>query len=472
MSWSSERDQPDCCWRMSWAWPASAPSSSTSCPYAPDNPKPLACNHDRPRSCIHAGWLESIRTYEHATVPSGHFGGIRLDYSVFDTAFPFQIGVEQADVERFLEEHLATYDIPVLRGRQLTGLSQTAEKVIAIVDGHPDISAKYVVGADGAHSAVRKLTGFGFPGRDARIQLAVADLTFSQRPAGISDQWELPTTGGYLLPLRDGVHRFLFGGSGAPQTPVPIEEVQEAITAAYGPEAVVGEVRWASRFGDASRQADRYRIGRVLLAGDAAHIHLPAGGQGMNLGLQDAFNLGWKLAATVAGWAPPGLLDTYHHERHPVAAAVLANTRAQGVLTVPDPDIQALRAMVTDLLADPAANRRLAGEISGLDIQYRMPGGDAELLGRRMPDRTLADGSQLADHCRLGRALFVSDGWKERSYDDGRIDPLTAAVDTAFLVRPDGYVCWAGDRAESLSAAERHWFGAPQHMRSTVHIGS
>jgi 2-polyprenyl-6-methoxyphenol hydroxylase-like FAD-dependent oxidoreductase len=408
----------------------------------------------QPRSAevLHSrGWLEPIRAYEHTTLPAGHFAGIPLDYSVFDTTFGYQVGVEQGDVERFLEENLA----PVRRGVTLTNLVQDENSVIATVDDGRTISARYLVGADGAHSTVRRLGGFAFPGRDSRIRMVVADITFARTTTEMADQWELPNfagKAGYLLPLRNGVYRILFG-SEETDAPVELPEVQRAVTAVYGREAIVGEVRWASRFGDASRQADHYRIGRVLLAGDAAHIHLPSGGQGMNLGLQDAFNLGWKLAATVHGTAPDSLLDTYHSERHPVGAAVLANTRAQGILTVPDPDVAALRGIFADLLTDPTANRRIAGQISGLDIRYPMPGPAHPLLGTRMPDLKLADGSLFSSHSHNGQALLLGSPEYQNERDFLRVDADFGAA----LVRPDGYVCWVENSAESLEDARRRW---------------
>ncbi|WP_163505741.1 FAD-dependent monooxygenase [Fodinicola acaciae] len=422
----------------------------------------------QPRSAeiLHSrGWLEPIRTREHTTLPAGHFAGIPLDYTVFDTDFGFQVGVEQADVERFLEHNL---DGVVRRGVTLLDLCQREESVVATVEiggVQRKIEAGYLVGADGGHSTVRRLGGFAFPGRDARMRMVAADITLSGKTDGVAESWQLPSfaeRSGFLLPLRDGVYRVLFGGAEQQETPtdspVTLAEVQRAVTEAFSPEIVVDEVRWASRFGDASRQAERYRIGRILLAGDAAHIHLPAGGQGMNLGLQDAYNLGWKLAAQVRGEAPDGLLDSYHAERHPVGAAVLANTRAQGVLTIPDPDVAALRDLVAGLLADPAANRRIAGQISGLGIRYPMPGSDHPLLGARMPDIVLADSTRLADHTRTGGPLLLA----APTYA-GTADFLVTAANPGFdaaLVRPDGHVCWlAGHSDEPLADAVGRWFG-------------
>jgi 2-polyprenyl-6-methoxyphenol hydroxylase-like FAD-dependent oxidoreductase len=393
------------------------------------------------------GLLEPVLPHVRARLPHGHFAGITVDYTALPTRFPYQLGVEQARVEEALEDQL---DTPVLRGREAVAVHQDADSVtVGFADGSA-VTAQYAVAADGGHSAVRSLLGAAFPGRSAQFWLVVADVTLAARPAGLADEWALPEFGatplGFLLPLGGGRFRFLFGGAEQQEldrsAPVTPDEVQRALTAAHGPDIVLGEVVWASRFGNAARQLERYRHGRVLFAGDAAHVHLPVGGQGLNLGLQDAVNLGWKLAAQVNGWAPPGLLDSYHDERHPVAARVLVSTRAQAVLTVPDPDLLALRTVVTDLVGVPEAGRLLAMELSGLGIRY---GADPR-LGARATDVDLP-----AD----GRAVLVgahAPGWADRVVEVEGPAPQ--------LVRPDGHVCWAG--GPGLDDALGHWFGAAQ----------
>ncbi|MDT0451298.1 FAD-dependent monooxygenase [Streptomyces hesseae] len=415
------------------------------------------------------GWLDPVLDRAVTTLPGGHFAGMPLDYTTLGTAFPYQVGIPQARVEEFLEAHLATYGIPVLRGHELAGFTQDADGVTATVTG-PDgserrLRAAYLVGADGGRSRVRKELGVGFPGRDGRYSLVVADVVLAEDSALPTD-WRLPNPDEhdddvFLIPLGDGVHRFLFAGPEQQKhdrdDPVPDDEVRAALATAKRFRPQLLEVRWASRFTDAARQAERYVTGRVMLAGDAAHVHLPAGGQGMNLGVQDAFNLGWKLAAVVQGRMPERLLDTYHSERHPVGAGVLANTRAQGVLMMPDDDVRALRGILGDVLAMPEANRRIAGMISGIDIRYDMPDAPGHpLLGARLPVRLAA-----------GRgALLGPDGGTARGWA-GRVDagPAPEGVDgaEAALVRPDGHVCWAGpaggDGGESLRAALTRWFG-------------
>ncbi|HEY3555929.1 MAG TPA: FAD-dependent monooxygenase [Kribbella sp.] len=372
-------------------------------------------------------------------LPAGHFAGlpIPLDYTALDTRFPYQLGIPQLRIEQRLEDHLAGRGVVVRRGVELTGLEQDATGVDATFGDGTSIRADWVVGCDGARSAVRRLTGIGFPGRDGRFTAVVADLVIT----GVEPDWQLPSLvprdGAVMtmLPLEDGVHRALFTGpeqQNLPKDqPVTHDEVAAALHAWYGADVVLRELRHASRFTDAARQADRYRAGRVFVAGDAAHIHSPTGGQGMNLGLQDAFNLGWKLGAVVRGDAPEELLDSYHDERHPAGSAVLANTRAQGVLMVPDDDVACLRETFVDLLGVPEANRRLAGAISGIGLAYA--GRDHRLTGHRMPDLTLRDGTTVAERLRDGRHVRLD------AAQDGE---LPAA---RILVRPDGYVHWATD---------------------------
>ncbi|MCC2274270.1 MULTISPECIES: FAD-dependent monooxygenase [Streptomyces] len=428
------------------------------------------------------GWLEPLHQRAVGRLEGGHFAGIPLDYGVFGTRFPYQIGIPQPRVEEYLEQRLAGYGIPVLRGRELTGFRQDASGVTVTVDGPEGpcpVRAAYLVGADGSRSRVRKELGVAFPGRDGRVSLAVADVELDDPGGILPEDWQLPSFAGrdgggaFLLPLGGGVHRMLFGGPEQQgldrDAPVTEEEVRVALHREHGDALRLKAVRWASRFTDASRQAAQYVVGRVLLAGDAAHIHLPAGGQGLNLGMQDAVNLGWKLAACVRGRAPEDLLDTYHSERHPVGARVLENTRAQGVLMLPDTDVQALRSIVTGLLETPEGNRRIAGMISGLDIRYPMPGApEHPLLGRHIAGVPLG----------TGRGLLLTSGaqpvpealirpWQDR-VDRTAADPATGipggAGAAAVLLRPDGHVCWAGPAdGEGLGAALGRWFGDPQH---------
>ncbi|MER7246272.1 FAD-dependent monooxygenase [Kribbella sp. NPDC000426] len=390
----------------------------------------------QPRSVeiLHSRGLLGPLLDDASRLPAGHFAGlpVPLDYTLLDTRFPYQLGIPQRRVESLLESHLVAQGIVVGRGLELTGLRQDSAGIVASFSDGSAIRAGWIVGCDGARSAVRRLAGIGFPGRDGRYSAVVADVVISGLEAG----WELPSLvprdGAVmtLVPLEDGVHRALFTGPEQQGVfrgqPVTFDEVASALQAWYGSHVVLRELRYASRFTDAARQADRYRAGRVFVAGDAAHIHSPTGGQGMNLGLQDAFNLGWKLGAVVRGSADHGLLDTYHDERHPAGSAVLANTRAQGVLMVPDDDVACLRETFVDLLAVPEANRLLAGVISGIGLAYAA--GDHPLVGRRMPDLPLPDGTTLSSRLRAGRHVLL----------EGRDLPAAR-----ILVRPDGHVQWA-----------------------------
>ncbi|GLY90817.1 FAD-dependent oxidoreductase [Actinoallomurus iriomotensis] len=393
------------------------------------------------------GLLAAVEPYVEARLPAGHFSGIPIDYTDLPTPFPYQLGVEQAHVAAAIESRLRT---PVLRGAAVTAVEQDAEGVTVTAGGRRH-RAGWLVAADGGHSTVRTLLGAAFPGMSARISLVVADLTLAGKPAGLADDWQLPSTGsGFLLPLSGGRFRAIVGGEEQQRlgrdAPVTADELQRALTDAHGPEIKVGEVLWASRFGDAARQLERYRHGRVLFAGDAAHIHLPIGGQGLNLGLQDAVNLGWKLAAHIRGHAPEGLLDGYHDERHPIAARVLVSTRAQGVLGVPDPDAAAVRAVVTELLAVPEAHRAVALELSGIGIAY--PG----TTGRATDVPAAPDGRPVL----VGASLPA--GWA------GRVE--TREGTKPQLVRPDGYVVWTG--GSDLEAALHRWFGPPSAAEDTV----
>jgi 2-polyprenyl-6-methoxyphenol hydroxylase-like FAD-dependent oxidoreductase len=384
------------------------------------------------------GLLAAVEPHVEARLPAGHFSGIPIDYADLPTRFPYQLGVEQAHVAAAIEARLRT---PVLRGAAVAAVEQDGEGVTVTAGGRVH-RAGWLIAADGGHSTVRTLLGAAFPGTSARVSLVVADLTLARKPAGLADDWRLPSlASGFLLPLSGGRYRAVLGGEEQQRlgrdAPVTADELQRTLTAAHGPGIEVGEVLWASRFGDAARQLERYRHGRVLFAGDAAHIHLPVGGQGLNLGLQDAVNLSWKLAAQVRGHAPDGLLDSYHDERHPVAARVLVSTRAQGVLGVPHPDASAVREIVTGLLAVPDARRAIALELSGIGITY------PDTTGRATDVPVAPD----------GRAVLVGASLPGRWAD--RVE--TRDGTGPQLVRPDGYVAWAG--GPGLDAALCRWFG-------------
>lgn len=401
----------------------------------------------------------------------GHFAGlpVELDCRPWRTRHPYPVAIPQARLEAFLEQRLVDRCVPVLRGREVTSVQEDADGVSAA-----EVRGRYLVACDGGHSMVRKLLGVPFPGSAGRMSAVVADITLASRSAEVLGTREhfsqhVRTGNGFfsaLAPIEGDLYRLMFGklsGEGPDrETPVAAEEVREALRAVYGPQTELGELRVASRFSDATRIVERYREGRVFFAGDAAHIHLPIGGQGVNLGVQDAVNLGWKLAAAVRGWAPDGLLDSYHAERRPVAERVLHNTRAQSVIMNPgqDGDLAAVRDLFTELLRLPDANRFVSGMISGLDVQY--PG-----VGQRMIDLDLItqDGpTRVSCLMHSGRGLLLSFDDTPRSIGRwaGRVDHVTAKADErtgAVLIRPDGYVAWASADDQPLESALAKWFG-------------
>ncbi|WP_206785278.1 FAD-dependent monooxygenase [Amycolatopsis sp. MtRt-6] len=416
--------------------------------------------------------------------PSGHFAGlpVALDHSVWQTRHPRVLNRTQDDVEAMLATHALALGAVIERGHEVTAVDVDADGVTihrspGVRVAEPPargeapndtdgLRARWLVACDGAHSTVRRLLGVPFPGRTetsvatlAHIRLAAASALVPARAAHFSQVTR--QVGGYwsmLTPLGDGGHRFVFGSTTRQpgrDAPVSDTEVTEALTALYGAETQLGEVYGASRFNDATRQLEQYRHGRVLFAGDAAHIHPPLGGQGLNLGVQDAMNLGWKLAATVRGTAPSGLLDTYHAERHPAAERVLRHTAAQRVFTAPDrgENVEALREIVIDLMRLPDANRYFSGLLSGLGLEY--PG------ARRVPDldlTTAAGRTRLSALLHGGRGVLLDLGDHSTPVGfTGQVDHVRAATaDPGYrgrllLVRPDGY---AVDPAEL-----GRWFG-------------
>ncbi|WP_370949740.1 FAD-dependent monooxygenase [Amycolatopsis sp. cg5] len=403
------------------------------------------------------GLLSRFGTVE--TSRQGHFGGIPMDYGVLEGAHFGARGIPQHRIEKVLEEWVTELGATVLRGHELVGLHDTEERVFALVDGpdgRSELRAAYLVGCDGGRSAVRRLAGFDFPGTDATREMYLADVAGRNiRPRFIGER--VPEGMVMSAPLGDGVDRIIVCPRGVPHTDrvVTFDEVADWWEKLTGESLHGADVRWVSAFTDATRQVTEYRRGRVLLAGDAAHIHLPAGGQGLSLGVQDAANLGWKLAATVNGHAPDGLLDSYHAERHPVGARVLRNTLAQGMLFLNGEEVDPLRSVMAELIAIPDVARHLAGMVSGFDIRY----GDSEhpLVGSRMPDVALTDGRTVAELLIPGRGVLLGvelTGWEDR------VDtvPATPEGHGAVLLRPDGYVAWAGPGA-GLTEALHRWFG-------------
>jgi 2-polyprenyl-6-methoxyphenol hydroxylase-like FAD-dependent oxidoreductase len=408
------------------------------------------------------------------------FAGTRLDMSDFPSRHPYGLALLQNAFEEILAGWVAELDVPVYRGRDVTGFAQDEAGIdVEISDGAP-LRAGYLVGCDGGRSLIRRAAGIDFPGWEPSVSSLIAEAEVrGEPPVGIVRD----ARGQHGLGrLEDGRVGVVVSGPYAGQTGEPtLAELREAITAVWGTDFGIHSPSWISRFTDMTRQAASYRQGRVLLAGDAAHVHYPIGGQGLNLGVQDAANLGWKLAQVIRGTSAEGLLDTYGAERHPVAARVLRITMAQTAVTRRDERTEALREAVAELLGMEEPRKRFAGMMSGLDIRYDLGDGHP-LLGRRMPDLDLTTpGGPVTAYALLheARAALLNlgeagalntPGWA------GRVRPVDVRYDgpwelpvlgdvpapTAVLVRPDGYVAWVGEGTEAgLREALATWFGPP-----------
>ncbi len=410
------------------------------------------------------GLLERLLPHGRQRPVGGIFAGIPAPPPAdLDTAY--LLGIPQPVVVRELEKHAIELGAEVRHGCALAGFEQDEDGVtVELADGER-LRAKYLVGCDGARSTVRKLLGVGFPGEPSRTETLMGEMPASAPPEEIAAKVaEIRQANKRFMlgPVEEGVYRVVVPAAGLSSEPPVLEDFRQQLRALAGTDFGVHSPRWLSRFGDATRLADRYRVGRVLLAGDAAHIHPPTGGQGLNLGVQDAFNLGWKLAAQIRGSAPDSLLDTYQAERHPVAADVLDNTRAQMELSSAEAGPRAVRRLLTELMDIGEVNRRLIGKITAIDLRYDF-GEGPYLLGRRLPDLDLKQG-RLYDRLRQGRGLVLDrterltvDGWADRV--DLLADPAAALNAPAVLLRPDGYVAWIGEDQQELNHQLARWFG-------------
>jgi 2-polyprenyl-6-methoxyphenol hydroxylase-like FAD-dependent oxidoreductase len=357
----------------------------------------------------------------------------------------------------------------IRRGCELIGLSQDDRGVtVSLADG-TGLRARYLVGCDGGRSTVRKLLGVGFPGEPSSVETLLGEMEATASPetvAAVTAEIRKTQLRFGLGPVGDGLYRVVVPAEGIAEDraiPPTLEDFKRQLQATAGTDFGVHSPRWLSRFGDATRLADRFRDGRVLLAGDAAHVHPPTGGQGLNLGIHDAFNLGWKLAAQVNGWAPEGLLDSYQAERRPVAADVLSNTRAQMELMSLEPGPQAVRRLVTELMAFEDVNRYLTEQILALNVRYDL-GAEPGLVGRHMRDIGLKRG-RLYSLLHAGRGLLLDQtgrlsvaGWAEHV---DYVPDVSEELDVpAVLIRPDGHVAWAGEDQQDLLGHLPRWFGA------------
>ncbi|MFE6160521.1 rifampin monooxygenase [Streptomyces sp. NPDC056486] len=417
----------------------------------------------------------------------GLFGGIMKAWpDRLDTAHPYGVATPQPVTERLLNERAVELRAEVRRGCEVVGLSQTedgagdgagagakdgAGVTVELADG-TRLRSRYLVGCDGGRSTVRKLLGVDFPGQPATVETLLGEMEVTEDPATIAsvvDEVRKTQLRFGVAPSENGLYRVVVPADGVSEdraTEPTLDDFKQQLRAHAGTDFGVHSPRWLSRFGDASRQAERYRVGRVLLAGDAAHIHPPTGGQGLNLGVQDAFNLGWKLAAAVDGWAPDGLLDTYHAERHPVGARVVENTRAQITLLGTDPGATALRELFSKLMDFEEVNRYVTGMITAVDVRYDFGEGH-ELLGLRMRDVELKQ-SRLYELMHEGRGLLLDQtgrlsvaGWADRI--DHVVDVSEELDVPAVLLRPDGHVAWVGEDQQDLLSQLPKWFGSPHH---------
>ncbi|MDH6546578.1 rifampin monooxygenase [Streptomyces sp. SAI-041] len=421
------------------------------------------------------GLLDRVRAHGRQRPAGGFFAAIDKPVPQgLDSAHPYLLGIPQHVLVDLLEEHAVRLGAQVRRGCAVAGFRQDDQGVsVGLLDGE-ELRTRYFVGCDGGRSTVRKLLGVGFPGEPARndtlmgeMELGVPQQEIAARMAEVREA----NPRFWLRPFGAGVYSVVVPAAevGDRATPPTLEEFRQRLRAVAGTDFGAHSPRRLSRFGDATRLAERYRVGRVLLAGDAAHIHPPIGGQGLNLGLQDAFNLGWKLAAQVRGWAPDTLLDTYEAERHPVAADVLDNTRAQTELMSDEPGARAVRRLLSELMDFNEVNRHLVEKITAIGIRYDFGAGpEPDLLGRRLGDIEVKQG-HLYGLLHRGRGLLLDrtgrltvGGWADRV--DHLADP-TAALDVpCLLLRPDGHVAWIGDDQQDLDDHLTRWFGGPTEV--------
>ncbi|QNE21424.1 hypothetical protein F1D05_30245 [Kribbella qitaiheensis] len=415
-------------------------------------------------------------------IQAGHFAGIRLNFSKFDTRYPYTLALLQSRVERLLEAHLVELGGQVRWSSEITGIDQDDEGITVRLNGSGQLRADYLVGCDGGRSTVRRLADIGFSGTPATMTALLADVELADPPDRpyLLERTELGDFA--VLDFEPGWYRVMvqqYDRVLDRQAKVSFDDVRSAMVRVAGTDFGMHSPRWVSHFGDAARLADRYRSGRALLAGDAAHIHFPSGGQGMNTGIQDAVNLGWKLALVVTGSAPQALLDSYETERRPVADRVLRNTRAQVLLSRPGPNVDALRETFAALLQADGANETLGTMISALDLKYPI-GDEHPLLGRRVPDLDLKtiDGTvRLYELLHPGRPILLDfgaglgsglEGWTDRVDHIEAIRPtdrwaIPAVGDIqasmALLIRPDGHVAWLPEATTELHTALTTWFG-------------
>ncbi|WP_109751063.1 FAD-dependent monooxygenase [Mycolicibacterium aromaticivorans] len=409
------------------------------------------------------------------------FAQIRLDISDFPTRHPYGLALWQNEIERLLVEWVDELGVPIQRAAEVTGFTQGERGVEVELSDGGGLRAEYLLGCDGGRSLVRKVAGIDFPGWDPVTSYLIAQVEVRDEPTWGIHRDALGTHGLDRQNDAEPVRMMVTERTVGPATEPTLADLSEALIAVYGTDFGIHSPTSIARFTDAARQAATYRDGRILLAGDAAHVHHPIGGQGLNTGLQDAVNLGWKLAQVVNGTAPDTLLDTYHAERHPVGARVLQTTMAQMALLRTDDRTKALHDNVSEMLGIAEARKALAARMSGLDIRYDLGAGHP-LLGRRMPDldiHTATGPTRVFELLHVARPVvldFDDPGGIDLAGWADRVSLVTAryrgawklpalgevAAPTRVLIRPDGHVAWVGESSsDGLTEALTRWFGPP-----------
>ncbi len=409
------------------------------------------------------------------------FAQIRLDISDFPTPHPYGLALWQNEIERLLADWVDERGVPVRRGAEVTGFTQRDAGVEVELSDGGGLRAEYLLGCDGGRSLVRKVAGIGFPGWDPVTSYLIAQVEVRDEPTWGIHRDALGTHGLDRQNEAEPVRVMVTERTVGPATEPTLADLSAALTAVYGTDFGIHSPTSIARFTDAARQAATYRDGRILLAGDAAHVHHPIGGQGLNTGLQDAVNLGWKLAQVVNGTAPDSVLDTYHAERHPVGARVLQTTMAQMALLRTDDRTKALHDNISEMLGIEEARKTFAARMSGLDIHYENGAGHP-LLGRRMPDlhvQTAVGPLRIFESLHAARPVLLDldqpggidlAGWGDRvslvtaQYRGAWELPALGevAAPTRVLIRPDGYVAWVGESSsDGLTEALTSWFGPP-----------
>lgn len=428
---------------------------------------------------------------EGQTMQVAGFAVTRLDISDFPTRHNYGLALWQKHIERILAGWVDELDVKFYRGREVTGFTQDDTGVDVDLSEDARLRAQYLVGCDGGRSLVRKTAGIAFPGWDPTTSALLAQAEMTEEPeTGIrrtpsgthaigKEQYEIKD--GKVVYAKGGTVGIMITEAQIGTHEPTLRDISEGLIAVYGTDYGIHSPTWITRFTDVTRQAATYRTGRVLLAGDSAHVHSPVGGQGLNTGVQDAVNLGWKLAQVVKRTSPESLLDTYHAERHPVGARVLRTTMAQVALMRVDDRTDALRDTLSELLSMDEPRKRFAARMSGLDIHYDLGEGHP-LLGRRMPDLDLitANGPvRVYTLLHRARPVLINLGepgdvditpWAERvqmieaKYNGAWALPVLGEVTapTAVLIRPDGYLAWVGIHTQrGLVEALTTWFGPP-----------